>query len=164
MLRDAILGPHGHGYYGSFGGAFIPEVLRTTIEELAEAFAAARRDPAFWDEYQQVMRTYSCRPTPLTYLENLTCELGGARIFLKREDLNHTGAHKVNNVMGQGLLVRRMGKRRVIAETGAGQHGMATATMAARMGLRCRVYMGAVDVERQRPNVFWMEQLGAEVV
>ncbi|MFA6110494.1 MAG: tryptophan synthase subunit beta [Candidatus Latescibacterota bacterium] len=164
MLRDEILGPHGHGWYGTFGGAYIPEVLRATLEELAEVFAAARRDPGFWDEYQQVMRTYSCRPTPLTFLENLTRELGGARIFLKREDLNHTGAHKVNNVMGQGLLVRRMGKRRVIAETGAGQHGVATATMAARMGLQCRVYMGAVDVERQRPNVFWMEQLGAEVV
>jgi len=152
------------GYYGSFGGAFVPEILRATLDELIEAFASARRDPSFWEEYLQVMRTYSCRPTPITFLENLTRQLGGARIFLKREDLNHTGAHKINNVMGQGLLVRRMGKKRVIAETGAGQHGVATATMAARFGLECTVYMGVVDVERQRPNVFWMEQLGAEVV
>ena len=110
------------------------------------------------------MQTYSCRPTPITHLENLSREIGGAQIYLKREDLNHTGAHKANNVMGQGLLVRRMGKKRVIAETGAGQHGVATATMAARFGLECTIYMGAVDVERQRPNVFWMEQLGAKVV
>jgi tryptophan synthase beta chain len=110
------------------------------------------------------MSTYSCRPTPLTYAENLTRHFGGAQIYIKREDLNHTGAHKANNVMGQGLLVQRMGKRRVIAETGAGQHGVATATMAAKFGFECTIYMGAVDVERQRPNVFWMEQLGATVV
>ncbi|MEW6754167.1 MAG: tryptophan synthase subunit beta [Candidatus Latescibacterota bacterium] len=152
------------GYFGSFGGAFVPEVLRTTLDELITVFDEARRDPAFWAEYEQVMRTYSCRPTPITPLENLSRRTGGARLFLKREDLNHTGAHKANNVMGQGLLVRRMGKHRVIAETGAGQHGVATATMAARLGLECTVYMGAVDVERQRPNVFWMEQLGARVV
>src|SRR4029453_4196546 len=121
-------------------------------------------DPTVWGEYVPVMATCSCRPTPLTFCENLTRKLGGARIYVKREDLNHTGAHKVNNVMGQGLLVRRMGKKRVIAETGAGQHGAATATMAARMGLECVVYMGEVDVARQRPNVFWMEQLGAKVV
>ena len=152
------------GYYGEYGGAFIPEILRTTLDELKAAFDQARRDPAFWEEYLQVMQTYSCRPTPLTFLENLSAALGGTRIFLKREDLNHTGAHKANNVMGQGLLVRRMGKKRVIAETGAGQHGVATATMAARFGLECTIYMGAEDVERQRPNVFWMEQLGAQVV
>ena len=152
------------GYYGPYGGAFVPEILRTTLDQLAEAFEEARRDPTFWDSFTQVMTTYSCRPTPITFLENLTRELGGASLYLKREDLNHTGAHKINNVMGQGLLVKRMGKTRVIAETGAGQHGVATATMAARLGLECRVYMGAVDVERQRPNVFWMEQLGAEVV
>jgi tryptophan synthase beta chain len=110
------------------------------------------------------MSDYSCRPTPLTFAENLTSHFGGARIYVKREDLNHTGAHKANNVIGQGLLVRRMGKRRVIAETGAGQHGVATATMAARFGFECTVYMGEVDVERQRPNVFWMERLGARVV
>ena len=152
------------GYYGSYGGAFVPEILRTTLDELIAAFEDARGDVSFWEDYLHVMQTYSCRPTPLTALENLSAELGGAQLYLKREDLNHTGAHKANNVMGQGLLVKRMGKRRVIAETGAGQHGVATATMAARLGLECRIYMGAVDVERQRPNVFWMEQLGAEVV
>ena len=152
------------GYYGSYGGAFVPEILRTTLDELIAAFEDARGDGSFWEDYLHVMQTYSCRPTPLTALENLSAELGGAQLYLKREDLNHTGAHKANNVMGQGLLVKRMGKRRVIAETGAGQHGVATATMAARLGLECRIYMGAVDVERQRPNVFWMEQLGAEVV
>lgn len=152
------------GYYGPWGGAFIPEVLHETFRELTAAFAAAQADPAFWQQYVRLMATYSCRPTPLTFAENLTRHFGGARIFIKREDLNHTGAHKANNVMGQGLLVRRMGKTRVIAETGAGQHGVATATMAAKFGLRCTIYMGAEDVERQRPNVFWMEKLGAEVV
>ena len=163
-LSDAIFNHQRTGYYGEYGGAFVPEVLRTTLDELIDVFESARRDPAFWGEFEQVMRTYSCRPTPITHLENLSREIGGAQMYLKREDLNHTGAHKANNVMGQGLLVRRMGKRRVIAETGAGQHGVATATMAARLGLDCTIYMGAVDVERQRPNVFWMEQLGAEVV
>ncbi|MFP4315619.1 MAG: tryptophan synthase subunit beta [Desulfovibrionales bacterium] len=152
------------GYYGEFGGAFLPEILVATFEELGNAFAQAKADPAFWQEYLELMSTYSCRPTPLTYAENLTRHFGGARIFIKREDLNHTGAHKANNVMGQGLLVRRMGKRRVIAETGAGQHGVATATMAAKFGFECTIYMGEEDVERQRPNVFWMERLGATVV
>lgn len=152
------------GYYEGFGGAFIPEILNATFDELADAFKAARSDPAFWREYESLMSTYSCRPTPLTFADNLTRHFGGARIYIKREDLNHTGAHKANNVMGQGLLVRRMGKTRVIAETGAGQHGVATATMAARFGLACTIYMGEVDVERQRPNVFWMERLGAEVI
>ncbi len=153
--------PGREGYYGEFGGAFVPEILHETLAELRAAFDDARRDPAFWSEYVDVMSTYSCRPTPLTYCENLTRHFGGARIYVKREDLNHTGAHKANNVMGQGLLVKRMGKRRVIAETGAGQHGVATATMAARFGLACTIYMGEDDVARQRPNVFWMEQLGA---
>ncbi|MBF0349849.1 MAG: tryptophan synthase subunit beta [SAR324 cluster bacterium] len=152
------------GYYGEYGGMFVPEILRTTFDELILEFEKARNDPQFWPQYLHVMQTYSCRPTPITPLENLSRHLGGAQIFCKREDLNHTGAHKANNVMGQGLLVQRMGKRRVIAETGAGQHGVATATMAARLGLQCTIYMGAVDVERQRPNVFWMEQLGAEVI
>jgi len=152
------------GYYGEFGGAFIPEILVATFTHLVEAFRQAKSDPSFWQEYVELMSTYSCRPTPLTYAENLTRDFGGARIYIKREDLNHTGAHKANNVMGQGLLVKRMGKRRVIAETGAGQHGVATATMAAKFGFRCTIYMGEVDVERQRPNVFWMERLGAEVV
>jgi len=151
-------------YYGNFGGAFIPEVLVATFEQLVAAFENAKNDPSFWREYVEIMSTYSCRPTPLTLAENLTNHFGGPRIYIKREDLNHTGAHKANNVMGQGLLVRRMGKSRVIAETGAGQHGVATATMAAKFGLRCTIYMGEVDVARQRPNVFWMKRLGAEVV
>lgn len=152
------------GYYGRYGGTFVPEILKTTLDELVLAFQEAEADASFWSSYLEVMQTYSCRPTPISPLENLSRMLGGAQIYLKREDLNHTGAHKANNVMGQGLLVKRMGKPRVIAETGAGQHGVATATMAARFGLECTIYMGAVDVERQRPNVFWMEQLGAEVV
>ena len=152
------------GYYGPFGGAYIPEILVATFDELDAAFAAAKRDPAFWREYVALMASYSCRPTPITFAENLTRHFGGARIYIKREDLNHTGAHKANNVIGQGLLVKRMGKRRVIAETGAGQHGVATATMAAKFGFDCTIYMGEVDVARQRPNVFWMERLGATVV
>jgi tryptophan synthase beta chain len=153
-----------NGYFHGFGGAFIPEILHATFEELNQAFEAARSDESFWREYVELMSTYSCRPTPLTYAENLTQHFGGARIYIKREDLNHTGAHKANNVMGQGLLVKRMGKKRVIAETGAGQHGVATATMAAKFGFSCTIYMGELDVERQRPNVFWMERLGATVV
>ena len=160
-----ILTPNTSGYYGDYGGKFIPEILTTTFDELIEAFQEAKADPNFWKEYVNVMQTYSCRPTPVTRLDNFSEMLGGRfEIYCKREDLNHTGAHKANNVMGQGLLVKRMGKSRVIAETGAGQHGVATATMAARFGLDCVIYMGALDVERQRPNVFWMEQLGAEVI
>ncbi len=152
------------GYFGQWGGAFIPEVLYATFAQLNTEYEKARADAAFWQEYVELMGNYSCRPTPLTYAENLSNHFGGARIYIKREDLNHTGAHKANNVMGQGLLVKRMGKKRVIAETGAGQHGVATATMAARFGFDCTVYMGEEDVARQRPNVFWMEKLGATVV
>ncbi len=152
------------GYHAQYGGAFVPEILFSTLAELERAFAEAKADPGFWAEYERLMSSYSCRPTPLTFADNLTRHFGGARIYVKREDLNHTGAHKANNVMGQGLLVRRMGKRRVIAETGAGQHGVATATMAAKFGLDCTIYMGAEDVDRQRPNVFWMQRLGAKVV
>ncbi len=152
------------GYYGQWGGAFIPEVLHETFVQLNIAYQKARSDESFWKEYLQLMSNYSGRPTPLTFAENLSNHFGGARIYIKREDLNHTGAHKANNVMGQGLLVKRMGKKRVIAETGAGQHGVATATMAARFGLQCTIYMGEEDVARQRPNVFWMEKLGATVV
>ncbi|MBC8433397.1 MAG: tryptophan synthase subunit beta [Desulfobacterales bacterium] len=152
------------GYYDQYGGAFLPEVLIATVEELVATFEKAKQDPSFWKEYADIMSEYSCRPTPVTFAENLSNYFGGGRIFVKREDLNHTGAHKANNVMGQGLLVKRMGKTRVIAETGAGQHGMATATMAAKFGFKCTIYMGEVDVQRQRPNVFWMERLGAEVV
>ena len=159
------IAPDSSGYYGDYGGMFIPEILRTTFDELIAAFYKAKADPEFWQSYVEVMQNYSCRPTPVTPLENFAKSLGGKfQIFCKREDLNHTGAHKANNVMGQGLLVQRMGKQRVIAETGAGQHGVATATMAAKMGLECTIYMGSVDVERQRPNVFWMEQLGATVI
>lgn len=152
------------GYYGEFGGSFIPEILVGTFDELKRHFREIKDDPAFWQTYSDLMSNYSCRPTPLTFAENLTRHFGGAKIYIKREDLNHTGAHKANNVMGQGLLVKRMGKTRVIAETGAGQHGVATATMAAKFGFECTIYMGAVDVKRQRPNVFWMEQMGATVV
>ncbi|KJS31795.1 MAG: tryptophan synthase subunit beta [Desulfatitalea sp. BRH_c12] len=155
---------HRRGYYTQFGGAYLPEILVATFEALEAAFDQAKADPDFWQTYLKVMTDYSGRPTPLTHAANLTRHFGGAKIYIKREDLNHTGAHKANNVMGQGLLVQRMGKTRVIAETGAGQHGVATATMAARMGFECTIYMGEVDVERQRPNVFWMERLGATVV
>jgi tryptophan synthase beta chain len=152
------------GYYEQFGGAYLPEILVATFDELEDAFEKVKTDSGFWREYTDIMSTYSCRPTPITFAGNLTSHFKGARIYIKREDLNHTGAHKANNVMGQGLLVKRMGKTRVIAETGAGQHGVATATMAAKFGFKCTIYMGEVDVERQRPNVFWMERLGAEVV
>jgi tryptophan synthase beta chain len=152
------------GYYGHWGGAFIPEILFETFKELNRFFEEVKKDSSFWDEYIQLMSSYSCRPTPLTYAENLSNLFGGGHIYIKREDLNHTGAHKANNVMGQGLLVKRMGKKRVIAETGAGQHGVATATMAAKFGFDCTIYMGEEDVQRQRPNVFWMEKMGATVV
>ena len=152
------------GYYGEYGGSFLPEILSSTIEELRNCFYDAKKDPSFWNEFVETMHNYSGRPTPVTHLKQLSAELGGAQIFAKREDLNHTGSHKINNVMGQGLLCKRLGKKRIIAETGAGQHGFASATMAARMGFDCKIYMGAVDVARQRPNVFWMENLGAEVV
>jgi tryptophan synthase beta chain len=152
------------GYFNQFGGAFIPEILVPTFDQLEQAYLEAKDDPAFWQEYKDLMSTYSCRATPISYAENLTQHFGGAQIYIKREDLNHTGAHKANNVIGQGLLTKRMGKKRVIAETGAGQHGVATATMAAKFGFDCTIYMGAVDVARQRPNVFWMEQMGATVI
>jgi tryptophan synthase beta chain len=163
-MPSSLLSSKPRGYFGEFGGAYLPEILVATFRELETAFTEAQADPAFWREYETLMGEYSCRPTPLTFAENLTRHFGGAKIFVKREDLNHTGAHKANNVIGQGLLVRRMGKKRVIAETGAGQHGVATATMAAKFGFDCTIYMGEVDVERQRPNVFWMERLGAKVV
>ena len=153
----------GKGYFGPFGGAFIPEILHETFRQLTTAYEEARQDPLFWTRYTTLMAQFSGRPTPLTWAENISRSVG-RRVYIKREDLNQTGAHKANNVMGQGLLVQAMGKKRVIAETGAGQHGVATATMAARLGLECVIYMGAEDVARQRPNVFWMEQLGAQVV
>lgn len=152
------------GYFGDFGGRFVPEVLEPALEELDKTYREAKADKKFQAELSKLASTYSCRPTPLYLCENLTKQFGGARIYLKREDLNHTGAHKFNNVLGQALLAKRMGKKRLIAETGAGQHGVATATIAAKFAFKCTVYMGAVDVARQRPNVFWMERLGAEVV
>jgi tryptophan synthase beta chain len=153
-----------NGYFGEFGGRYVPEILLPALTELETMFNGLRDDPSFWQEYLTLCQEFSGRPTPLTPLRRLSKELGGAQIWLKREDLNHSGAHKVNNVLGQGLLVQRMGKKRVIAETGAGQHGLATAIMAARLGLDATIYMGADDIERQYSNVFWMRQLGAEVV
>ena len=152
------------GYYGDYGGTFLPEILHTTITQLTEQFRDAHQDPEFWRDFTELMQQYSGRPTPVSHLPRLSQRLGGAQIYVKREDLNHTGSHKINNVIGQGLLVKRMGKTRVIAETGAGQHGYATATMAARFGFECQIYMGSVDIARQRPNVFWMENMGAQVV
>ncbi len=152
------------GYFGEYGGAFIPEVLQSTFSELNKAYQAIRSDASFWQEYYSLLQTYAGRPSPITYLSKISNILGGAQIYLKREDLNHTGSHKINNVLGQGLLVKHMGKKRVIAETGAGQHGFATAVMAARLGLECCIYMGEKDYIRQRTNVFWMEQLGAQVI
>ncbi|MBU2864666.1 tryptophan synthase subunit beta [Reinekea forsetii] len=153
-----------NGYFGEFGGRYVPEILLPALTELEDMFFALRDDPTFWQEYLTLTQEFSGRPTPLTPLRRLSKELGGAQIWLKREDLNHSGAHKVNNVLGQGLLVQRMGKKRVIAETGAGQHGLATAIMAARLGLDTTIYMGADDIERQYSNVFWMRQLGSKVV
>jgi tryptophan synthase beta chain len=156
--------PDGLGHFGPYGGRYVPETLVHPLEELAAEYARAQSDPAFQRELEYYLGEFCGRPTPLYYAERLTRELGGARIYLKREDLLHTGAHKINNCMGQVLLARRMGKSRVIAETGAGQHGVATATVAAMFGLRCVIYMGAVDCERQALNVFRMKMLGAEVV
>ena len=155
--------PDEGGYWGAYGGRYVPETLMLPLEELTEAFAAARADESFMREFDELLRHYSGRPTPLFEARRLTEHAGGARIFLKREDLSHTGSHKINNALGQILLARRMGKRRVIAETGAGQHGVATATVCALFGLECVVYMGAEDVRRQSVNVFRMKLLGAEV-
>src|ERR1044071_5204256 len=155
--------PDQGGHFGPYGGRYVPEVLMAPIEELETAYLAARDDPAFQAELSNLLRTYAGRPTPLYFAGRLTESLGGARIWLKREDLLHTGAHKINNCLGQALLARRMGKRRIIAETGAGQHGVATATVCALFGLDCVVYMGEEDMRRQALNVFRMQLLGAEV-
>ncbi len=151
------------GRFGPYGGCYVPETLMPAITALNAAYTAVRHDPSFWEELAHLQHTYTGRPTPLSFAARLTAHCGGARIYLKREDLAHTGAHKINNALGQGLLARRMGKRRVIAETGAGQHGVATATVCALLGLECVVYMGTEDMVRQRPNVFRMRLLGAEV-
>src|SRR5689334_10411157 len=157
-------GPDEHGQFGLYGGRFVAETLMPLILSVEEAYGAARQDPGFRKELDYYLANYVGRPSPLYFAERLTRAFGGAKIYLKREDLNHTGAHKVNNTMGQILLARRMGKRRIIAETGAGQHGVATATVCALFGLQCVVYMGATDIERQKPNVFRMRLLGAEVI
>ncbi len=156
--------PDEHGHFGPFGGMFVPETLMSALKDLAVEYEAARRDKTFQDELDALLADFAGRPTPLYFAERLTEELGGPKIYLKREDLLHTGAHKINNALGQILLARRMGKTRIIAETGAGQHGVATATVAARFGFECVVYMGAVDMERQALNVARMKFLGAKVV
>src|SRR5437588_2434600 len=156
--------PDARGHFGPYGGRFVPETLMRPLEELSAAYEAARDDPAFHKELDYLLSNYVGRPTPLFFAERLTNHLGGARIYLKREDLCHTGAHKINNAVGQALLARRMGKTRIIAETGAGQHGVASATVCALMNLKCVVYMGTEDMRRQELNVFRMRLLGAEVV
>jgi tryptophan synthase beta chain len=161
--RGGVTEPDEGGHWGRYGGRYVPETLMAPLEELGAAFDAARGDESFRSEFESLLRDYSGRPTPLYFASRLTEEAGGARIFLKREDLSHTGSHKINNALGQVLLARRMGKGRVIAETGAGQHGVATATVCALFGLACVVYMGSEDVRRQRLNVFRMRLLGAEV-
>ncbi|MDK2872646.1 MAG: tryptophan synthase beta chain [Desulfomicrobiaceae bacterium] len=152
------------GFFGPYGGQFVPEPVKSMLDELDHAFQKYRNDPDFLAEYEYYLREYVGRPNPLYFCANLTSHLGGAKIYLKREDLNHLGAHKINNTLGQILLAKRMGKKKIIAETGAGQHGVATAATAALMGMECTIYMGAVDVERQRLNVFRMEMMGARVV
>ena len=156
--------PDESGHWGKFGGRYVPETLVAPLEELTNEFMHSREDPGFWAELNQLLRDYCGRPTPLFHARRLTAHAGGAHIYLKREDLLHTGAHKINNAVGQAFVAGRMGKRRVIAETGAGQHGVATATVCALFGLRCVIYMGAEDVRRQALNVFRMRLLGAEVV
>jgi tryptophan synthase beta chain len=157
-------GPDANGFFGRFGGRFVAETLMPLILELQDEYARAKQEPAFHAELEKLQRDYVGRPTPLYLAERLTAALGGARIYLKREDLNHTGAHKINNCLGQILLARRMGKKRIIAETGAGMHGVATATVAARFGMECVIYMGSTDIDRQQPNVQRMKLLGARVI
>ncbi len=164
LLNSFMNGPDEQGRFGIFGGRFVSETLMPLILDLQAEYERAKTDPGFWAEMDELWEHYVGRPSPLYFAPRLTEELGGAKIYLKREELNHTGSHKINNVLGQILLARRMGKQRIIAETGAGQHGVATATVCARFGLKCVVYMGAHDVERQAPNVFRMKLLGAEVV
>ena len=164
MAAATQVWPDARGRYGPYGGRFVPETLVAPLEELERAYAEARADASFQRELDDLLRNFAGRPTPLLFADRLTAHLGGPRIYIKREDLLHTGAHKINNCLGQGLLAVRMGKRRIIAETGAGQHGVASATVAARLGLECVVYMGTEDMERQRLNVMRMRMLGAEVV
>ena len=164
QLNSLRTQPDERGHFGAFGGRYVAETLMPLILDLEREYRAAQADPAFKAEFEDLLKNYVGRPSPLWFAKRLTEELGGAKIYLKREDLNHTGAHKINNCIGQILLARRMGKGKIIAETGAGQHGVATATVAALFGLPCTIFMGAVDVARQQPNVFRMKLLGAEVV
>jgi tryptophan synthase beta chain len=164
LINSFMSGPDESGRFGIFGGRFVSETLMPLILRLEEEYEKAKTDKDFWDEMDDLWKNYVGRPSPLYYAERLTQHLGGAKIYLKRDELNHTGAHKINNVLGQIILAQRMGKTRIIAETGAGQHGVATATVCAKFGLKCIVYMGAHDVERQSPNVFRMRLLGAEVI
>ncbi|ARO13879.1 tryptophan synthase subunit beta [Ketogulonicigenium robustum] len=164
LINSYTSGPDADGRFGDFGGRFVSETLMPVVLALQAEYEKAKTDPTFWAEMDDLWRNYVGRPSPLYYAERLSTALGGAKIYMKREDLNHTGAHKINNVLGQIILARRMGKTRIIAETGAGQHGVATATVCAKFGLKCIVYMGATDVERQAPNVFRMKLLGAEVI
>jgi tryptophan synthase beta chain len=164
LQRETTPYPDARGRFGEFGGRYVPETLMQPVEELRRAYEAAKADENFQAELQRLLKDFAGRPTPLFYAQRLTERLGGAQIYLKREDLLHTGAHKINNCLGQGLLARRMGKTRLVAETGAGQHGVATATVAALLGFECRVYMGDEDMARQAPNVFRMRLLGTEVV
>ncbi len=161
---DRLSLPDAGGHFGRYGGVFVPETLMTALSDLGQAYAAARKDPAYAAELRHHLKEFAGRPTELYFAERLTQHCGGAKIYLKREDLLHTGAHKINNALGQALLARRMGKQRIIAETGAGQHGVATAAVCAKFGLDCTVYMGAVDMERQALNVFRMRLMGAKVV
>ena len=163
-MNNAATLPDSRGHFGPYGGMFVPETLMSALEDLAAEYARAKADPAFQHELAELLRDFAGRPTPLYFAARLTNELGGAKVYMKREDLLHTGAHKINNALGQILLARRMGKQRIIAETGAGQHGVATATVAARFGCECIIYMGAVDMERQALNVARMRFLGAKVV
>ena len=164
LINSFMSGPDESGRFGIFGGRFVSETLMPLILDLEAQYEFAKTDDAFWAEMDDLWKHYVGRPSPLYYAERMTEHLGGAKIYLKRDELNHTGAHKINNVLGQIILARRMGKTRIIAETGAGQHGVATATVCAKFGLKCVVYMGAHDVERQAPNVFRMRLLGAEVI
>ena len=164
MGSEISTGPNSRGWFGEFGGRYAPETLMAPVEELEKAYSAARNDPAFQSELDTLAQGLRGRPTPLFHAQRLSERLGGAQIYLKREDLLHTGAHKINNCLGQGLLAKRMGKTRLVAETGAGQHGVATATIAALLGMECVVYMGEEDMARQAPNVFRMRMLGTKVV
>ena len=163
-INSFMTGPDEQGRFGMFGGRFVSETLMPLILDLEARYEFAKTDPSFWEEMDWLWKHYVGRPSPLYYAERLTKHLGGAKVYMKRDELNHTGAHKINNVLGQIILARRMGKTRISAETGAGQHGVATATVCAKFGLKCIVYMGAHDVERQAPNVFRMRLLGAEVI